>query len=271
MAKESELHGTAARANYATSENLRKRQALLSSLVDFSGTAPSDFLQHLPEQGLVYDIGCGNGLWAQQVATADRPVFGLDMSEGMVSDFASAGAGIGVVGDAHALPWVDASCDAVLMMWMLYHVADKPLALSEARRVLRPSGTLIAATNNENDMGELLHSIFTQAVTRTIGYKVNQWHPRLDFNAENGAEILGEVFDHVEVYPWHSSYEVTRTDVVVDYLDSLREPVEVEVGSIDWDQLLHNADELLTSELERSGAIRFERGGAVFIASETTS
>jgi len=267
MSKDADLHDAAAKSNYATSENLKKRQALLASLVDFHGTAPHDFVRLLPERGLVYDIGCGNGLWALQVATPDRRVIGLDASAGMVGDFLASGAGACVVGDAHSIPWADESGDAVLMMWMLYHVADKPVALAEAKRVLRAGGPLVAATNDENDMGTLLHGIYTQALSETLGREVAEWHPELDFNASNGADILGEVFDTVDTYPWSSTYEVTTTDVVVNYLDSLREPVEAEVGAeIDWDQLLINAERLLDAELSQHGALRFERGGAVFVA-----
>jgi ubiquinone/menaquinone biosynthesis C-methylase UbiE len=52
------------------------------------------------------------------------------------------------VGDARALPQSTASADAVLLLGPLYHLVsaeDRHRALVEARRVLRPSGVLIAA------------------------------------------------------------------------------------------------------------------------------
>ncbi len=54
------------------------------------------------------------------------------------------------VGDAAALPWPDASVDHVFAMWFLEHLADPGPVLDEARRVLRPGGT-IALTETDYD------------------------------------------------------------------------------------------------------------------------
>jgi ubiquinone/menaquinone biosynthesis C-methylase UbiE len=51
------------------------------------------------------------------------------------------------VGDARSLEYADASADAVLLFGPLYHLTereDRLIALAEARRVLRPGGTLFA-------------------------------------------------------------------------------------------------------------------------------
>ncbi len=53
-----------------------------------------------------------------------------------------------MVGDARELPFPDVSADVALLLGPLYHLtaaAERPLALSEARRVLRPGGVLLAA------------------------------------------------------------------------------------------------------------------------------
>jgi ubiquinone/menaquinone biosynthesis C-methylase UbiE len=47
-------------------------------------------------------------------------------------------------GDATRLPWEDASFDHVFMMWFLEHLFDPAPFLAEARRVLRPGGTITA-------------------------------------------------------------------------------------------------------------------------------
>jgi len=51
-------------------------------------------------------------------------------------------------GDARALPFADASADAVLLFGPLYHLTertDRLQALREVRRVLRPGGVVLAA------------------------------------------------------------------------------------------------------------------------------
>lgn len=47
-----------------------------------------------------------------------------------------------VLTDASALGFADASFDAVVMAFMLFHVPEPPRALAEAHRVLRPAGRL---------------------------------------------------------------------------------------------------------------------------------
>jgi SAM-dependent methyltransferase len=99
----------------------------------------------------VLDVGCGAGfdafIAAAMVGNEGR-VAGMDLSPDMV---AVAGIGRGEVGLAHlefleaaaeALPYPDASFDVVLSNGVVSLVADKPAALREIHRVLRPGGRL---------------------------------------------------------------------------------------------------------------------------------
>jgi SAM-dependent methyltransferase len=45
-----------------------------------------------------------------------------------------------------ALPLADATADAVILAYVLFHLTDPPRALAEARRVLRPGGRVAAIT-----------------------------------------------------------------------------------------------------------------------------
>lgn len=55
-----------------------------------------------------------------------------------------------VCGDAARLPFADGSFDVVTLFDVLEHVREDRLAAAEAWRVLRPGGTLLASTPNEN-------------------------------------------------------------------------------------------------------------------------
>ncbi len=44
------------------------------------------------------------------------------------------------VGDVQSLPFADAGFDCVIASWMLYHVPDLDLGVSEIARVLRAGG-----------------------------------------------------------------------------------------------------------------------------------
>jgi len=92
----------------------------------------------------VLDLGSGVGLNSDALrAAAPRAVVvNADGSEGMVR---RAG-GPRVVSDAHLLAFGDERFDAVLMAFVLHHLARPLVALREVRRVLRDAGRLAAGT-----------------------------------------------------------------------------------------------------------------------------
>jgi demethylmenaquinone methyltransferase/2-methoxy-6-polyprenyl-1,4-benzoquinol methylase len=95
---------------------------------------------------VVVDVAVGTGLLAREAVglTGDaRAVIGVDVSEAMLS-IARARLGIALVqGAAEALPLASACADFVTMGYALRHIADLHGALREARRVLRPGGTVV--------------------------------------------------------------------------------------------------------------------------------
>jgi SAM-dependent methyltransferase len=58
----------------------------------------------------------------------------------------------GVRGEAQALPFADASFDAVLCVNVLEAIVDRPLALAEMRRVLKPGGRVLVAHDDYESM-----------------------------------------------------------------------------------------------------------------------
>jgi SAM-dependent methyltransferase len=103
----------------------------------------------------IADIGGGPGRYAVWLAERGYRVYLVDPIPLHVEQArAAARARPGVtlaaadVGDARALQLPDASADAVLLLGPLYHLperADRLRALTEARRVCRPGGVVIAA------------------------------------------------------------------------------------------------------------------------------
>jgi len=115
-------------------------------------------LPHLRPGMALLDLGCGPGsiTVGLAAAVAPGPTTGIDIDPRPVD-------GVTVVtGDATALPFPDASFDAVFASALLQHLADPLAALREARRVARP-GAVIGVVDADWD-GELLHP--TNAVLR---------------------------------------------------------------------------------------------------------
>ena len=110
---------------------------------------------------------------------------------------------------------------------MLYHVPDRPKALGELRRILRPGGALLAATNGQENMRELDELLLGFAPdARDREWKASFRHP---FKLENGAEQLAPFFDYIALDLYQDSLRVTDEDALVAYclsidLPSLREP-----------------------------------------------
>ena len=178
----------------------------------------------------VLDVGCGNGAYLARLATRldpDVPRFGLDLSRGMLADLergwdTACPRPRLIVGDAESLPAADGAFDVVLAMHMLYHVPAIPLALREFRRVLRPGGTLLVATNGPDDK-RVIDDIVDAAARNLAGHRVAvAASPDIRFDLENGAVMLGAAFGSVERRELRRRLVIPAPEPVVRFVDSLR-------------------------------------------------
>jgi SAM-dependent methyltransferase len=97
---------------------------------------------------VVADVGTGTGalLSAIRAAAPAARVVALDASAEMLRIARTRRGAPAVLADALALPLPDASADAVILAYVLFHLADPPRAIAEAARVLRPGGRAGAIT-----------------------------------------------------------------------------------------------------------------------------
>jgi len=95
------------------------------------------------------DVACGTGVLARALADRVGPrgaVTGLDINEGMLAVARRQAPGIEWRhGAAEALPFTDAAFDVVVSQFGLMFFQDRPKAIGEMLRVLRPGGRLAVA------------------------------------------------------------------------------------------------------------------------------
>lgn len=220
---------TAVAEQYAGTANLETRRAVwgptaegrsphAEALAAVVGENPSTFL----------DVGCGTGAFARQVVDAlpGCRVQALDLSDAMVAQARAAGVDA-QVGDAQQMPFPADSFDVVASLWMLYHVPDVDRAVAELRRVLRPGGLAVVATNSEDHLRDLKEAY---GLRPTL----------LPFSAENGPGLLQRHFGEVTV-------DVLRTRATFDnagqlraYLDSMQMDASL-VADFDEPKVFHGA------------------------------
>ena len=96
-----------------------------------------------PNRPLVLDVATGTGLVAKAIADAGvGRVIGLDRSEPMLRSGSNRAAFANVLGRAEALPFPDASFDALTVTYLLRYVDDPGETLRELARVVRPGGVV---------------------------------------------------------------------------------------------------------------------------------
>jgi SAM-dependent methyltransferase len=195
------------REQYASEAGLAARKAVYTDVTgpdarEIAFTAVAEFS---PRR--VLEAGCGEGELSERIQKElDAEVVAVDQSERMV-ELARARGVDARVGDVQDLPFADGSFDVAIAAWMLYHVPDLDLALSELARVLRPGGRLVAATNAADHLREMLELAGIDDFD-------------FSFRAENGAEILARHFSRVETIDASGTVTFRDAEQVRSYLRS---------------------------------------------------
>lgn len=108
----------------------------------------------------VLDIGCGPGGFCRLAAAAGATVVGIDASQVHVEIARErVPGGRFDVGEMQFLPYDDGSFDVATAFNSLQYAADAVAALSEARRVTRPSGTVHVVVWGREERTELVGAL----------------------------------------------------------------------------------------------------------------
>ncbi len=112
-----------------------------------------DFIEQLPSEASIVDVGCGAGVTVRALAEKGYHASGIDMSPQMIDraqqeaykhrlacDFK--------VSFAEALPYPDQHFDALIALGLLGNIRDDQPVLNEMYRVLKPGGCLLVTVPN---------------------------------------------------------------------------------------------------------------------------
>jgi ubiquinone/menaquinone biosynthesis C-methylase UbiE len=228
-------------------------------------------LQLAPEHGRILEIGCGRGdIWKQN---GDRIPAGwqitlTDFSAGMLADCRAylgpemAGRFAYEVVDAQSIPNGANRYDIVIANHMLYHVPDRPQAIAEIRRVLKPSGFFLCMTNGDQHLRELM-ALGERFIPALAAERNRKGFITENFSLENGPDQLRTQFESVTVERFNNDLFVTSVQPILDYIGSME-------AALPGQSILAQNEQLLRAELEQrmvaEGGIRITKAAGLLIA-----
>lgn len=129
-------------------------------------------------RGDVLDIGCGEQPFHPLFAAGVRRVWGLEHPRGR-----RAGGRVDVYANALALPFRTQTFDTALCFQVLEHVEEPAALLVEARRVLKPGGSLILTAPHIWNEHEMPHDYYRftryglRHLLETAGFRIVEIRP----------------------------------------------------------------------------------------------
>lgn len=211
---------------YSDSQRLRIRQETHRRYSE----NPVSFLEWATEHldirpGMtVVDVGGGRGIYHALFKRRGAKIIGIDRSIGMARE---AGAGcLSVVGDAQALPLPDAICERAVCNHVLYHVPDQRLAMRELRRIVRPGGRVVIATNGARN-NERMYEVARLAAS-DLG-RTGTLARSSPFRLED-VDRVRDVFPNVRVEIFDSAFRFPEAEPALRYWRSMRDDPELEAA-----------------------------------------
>ncbi len=180
----------------------------------------------LPPHGIVADIACGTGLVSRSAAQHEsvKAVMASDVAEPMIAK-ARAIAGDREdkisysVASALELPLEDESCDVAFCHQGLQFFPDKPQAMREVKRILKPGGKAALAVWTSASDGNPLFDAFEKIVAGELGQDLIPFGPFAFGNQNAIRELALQAGFEIEDLQTHTRASVlpdVRTFVLFD-------------------------------------------------------
>ncbi|MBZ0297866.1 MAG: class I SAM-dependent methyltransferase [Anaerolineae bacterium] len=219
----------------------------------------------------VLDVGCGPGVYSTALAQYQPNVsyYGLDFSPGMLTKHPMRQSVS--VGDVQDIPFPAHTFDVVMANHMLYHVPDIDRAIQEFRRVLKPGGVLITATNSIENMPQF-RELYKRAllVLTTPGKKITVPLPNSHlFTLESGTRKLANYFYAIVRYDLPGTFVFSEIEPVIAYLESTRSLREPQLPpGISWEAVMAVVREQIKNQLNYVGELIVHKLTGVLVATD---
>lgn len=251
---------------------IRLHEGFSTGTVDIHHWFFDHLLARAPQQAVILEVGTGRGdIWKKNAERipADWQIMLTDLSAGMLEDCKAhlgdllAGRFAYDILNAEDIPYADGLYDVVIANFMLYHVPDRSRALAHMRRVLKPGGVLLAMTNGDAHMLDLLNlaSRYDTSGTFEAERATTLFHET--FSLENGGAQLAEYFADVQMerLPKNDLY-VTEAQPLLDYVATMI--------CLPGEAIMSENGQAITSEIEqtiaRDGGLTIRKASGLFIA-----
>ena len=221
----------------------------------------------------VLDVGSGSGTYfnALKGHLPNISYYGLDRSAGMLATH-NASAHL-LTADAQHLPFADTTFDVVMANHMLYHVPDIDMAIREMKRVLKPGGIIVAATNSVQTMREFLALLNRGMLLLSTPGNIHRRPIQPDsmrFSLENGVRQLSKHFYAVVRHDLPGELIFPKVEPVMAYMESMRSLREPQLPrGVFWDDLMLIVREQISRAISHAGELKVEKLSGVLIASNS--
>ncbi|MBE2267743.1 MAG: class I SAM-dependent methyltransferase [Anaerolinea sp.] len=220
----------------------------------------------------VLDVGSGSGSYYDTLTAISPRItyYGLDRSEGMLTTHNATSRLI--VGDAQHLPYANGMFDVVMANHMLFHVPDIDLALREIKRVLKPGGVIVTATNSVQTMREFLALFNRGLLLLSTPGNIHRRPIQPDavrFSLESGTRQLARHFFAVVRHDLPGELVFPTVEPVMAYFESLRSIREPQLPrGVFWEDLMLIVREQISRAISHAGELHVEKLSGVLIATD---
>jgi ubiquinone/menaquinone biosynthesis C-methylase UbiE len=141
----------------------------------------------------VLEVGCGTGHWLRELQPLVVRAYGLDLSAGMLCRAHEKASSLSLVrGRAAQLSFAAATFDLVYCVNAIHHFGQPRAFVHEARRILRPGGTLAVVGMDPRGHREKWYVYhYFEGVYDTDLQRFPSWNTVMEWMAEEGLVDVG--------------------------------------------------------------------------------